>query len=173
MPRWVRVLGGTLVLAAALAALAVLGLASKPLSGRPAPALPRETLAGPRVTLASLLAGAGGRPALIVFWASWCGPCAKEAPALERFARSAGGRGRIVGVDWSDPLISSARAFVRHYAWSFPVLRDAEGLVGNAYRLTDLPTTFVIDAQARIRKALVGPQSEASLRAALAAVEHS
>jgi thiol-disulfide isomerase/thioredoxin len=173
MARRLRVLGGTLVLAAAIAAIAVFGLASHPLSGRAAPALPRESLLGPPLTLTSLLAGTGGRPALVVFWASWCGPCAHEAPALERFARSADGRGRIVGVDWSDPEVSEARKFIRRYAWSFPVLRDAEGLVGNAYRLTNLPTTFVIDTHGRIRKALIGPQSEGSLRAALAAVEHS
>lgn len=173
MARRLRVLGGTFVLAAAIAAIAVFGLASHPLSGRPAPALPRESLLGPPLTLTSLLAGTGGRPALVVFWASWCGPCAHEAPALERFARSAVGRGRIVGVDWSDPEVSEARKFIRRYAWSFPVLRDAEGLVGNAYRLTNLPTTFVIDTHGRIRKALIGPQSEGSLRAALAAVEQS
>jgi thiol-disulfide isomerase/thioredoxin len=173
MARRLRVLGGTLAIAAAIAAIAVFGLASSPQSGRQAPVLPRETLLGPRVTLTSLLAGAGGRPALVVFWASWCGPCAQEAPTLERFSRSAAGRGRLVGVDWSDPIVSSARSFVRRYAWSFPVLRDGEGLVGDAYRLTNLPTTFVIDAHGRIRKALVGPQSEGSLRAALAAVERS
>jgi thiol-disulfide isomerase/thioredoxin len=171
--RRLRVLGVMLVLAAAIALAAVLGLAAHSQNGRAAPALPRETLLGPRVTLASLLAGTRGRPALVVFWASWCGPCAQEAPTLERFSRSAVGRGRIVGVDWSDPLRSSARAFIRRYAWSFPVLRDGEGLVGNAYRLTNLPTTFVIDTHGRIRKALIGPQSEGSLRAALAAVERS
>jgi len=173
MARRLRVLGGTLAIAAALAAVAVFGFASHPLTGRAAPALPREALVGRPITLASLLAGAGGRPALVVFWASWCGPCAQEAPALERFARSAAGRGRIVGVDWSDPLVSSARAFVRRYAWSFPVMRDAEGLVGDAYRLTVLPMTFVVDSHRRIRAVLHGPQSERSLSAALVGVERS
>ncbi len=172
MARRLRLLAGTLLLAAAIAAAAVFGLASHSASGRLAPALPREALLGAPVTLASLLAGAGGRPALVVFWASWCGPCAQEAPALERFSRSPAGRGRIVGVDWSDAL-SGARAFVRRYAWSFPNVRDAEGLVGNAYRLIGLPTTFVLDAHGRIRATLRGPQSERSLRAALATVEHS
>ncbi len=173
MARRLRVLGGTLALAAAIAVAAVLGLASHPLTGRPAPALPREALVGQPITLSRVLAGAHGRPALVVFWASWCDACAQEAPALERFAQSAAGRGRIVGVDWSDPQTGSARAFVRRYRWTFPVLRDAEGLVGYAYRLINLPTTFVIDTHGRIRQVLRGTQSERSVSAALAAVEDS
>ncbi len=172
MARRLRLLGWTLAVAAALAALAVFGLASRSSTGRRAPALPRERLAGSPVTLASLLAAAGGRPALVVFWASWCPPCAREAPALERFSQSPTGRGRIVGVDWSDAL-SGARAFIRRYSWTFPNVRDAEGTVGNAYRLAVLPTTFVLDAGGRIRAVLRGPQNERSLQTALAGVEHS
>jgi len=82
------------------------------------------------------------------------------------------GRGRIVGVDWSDAR-SGAVQFLRRYAWTFPNLRDAEGLVGNSYGLTGLPTTFVIDPDGRIHAALSGPQSEPSLRRALAAAESS
>jgi thiol-disulfide isomerase/thioredoxin len=156
---------------AAIAALAVFGLASdhSAATGRPAPALPREELVGAPVTLAGLLKSAGGRGALVVFWASWCGPCAREAPAIERFSQSPAGRGRIVGVDWSDGL-SGARAFVRRYRWTFPNLRDGEGLVGNDYRLPGLPSTFVIDASGRISAVLSGPQSEASLTRALASL---
>jgi cytochrome c biogenesis protein CcmG/thiol:disulfide interchange protein DsbE len=172
MLRRLRLLGGTLVIAMVITAVAIFGLASHPASGRPAPALPRESLAGAPVTLASLLAGARGRAALVVFWASWCGPCAEEAPALERFSESPIGRGRIVGVDWSDAL-TGARAFVRRYAWSFPNVRDAEGTVGYAYGLTGLPTTFVLDHHGRIRAALRGPQSESSLERALVTAEHS
>lgn len=172
MARQLRLVCGTVVLVAAIVLAAVFGLASHSSSARPAPALPRETLVGGPVTLAGLLADAHGRPALVVFWASWCGPCAQEAPALERFSNSAAGRGRIVGVDWSDGL-SGARAFIRHYRWTFPNVRDAEGLVGNSYGLTVLPTTFVLDGRARIRVVLRGPQSQRSLSAALAGVEHN
>ncbi len=173
MARRLRLLGVTLVLGGALVAAAVLGLASQPLSGRPAPALPRESLLGRPLTLAGLLSGAHGGPALVVFWASWCDACAKEASELERFSSSPSGRGRIVGVDWSDPERSEARKFIRRYSWTFPTLRDAEGLVGNAYRITVLPTTFVIDSRGRIRATLRGPQSASSLRSALARVEAS
>jgi cytochrome c biogenesis protein CcmG/thiol:disulfide interchange protein DsbE len=173
MARRLRLLALTLGLVAALAVAVVLGLASHTANGRPAPALPRESLVGAPVTLASLLAGDGGRPAAVVFWASWCGPCAQEAPEIERFSRGTTGRGRIVGVDWSDPSLSSARSFIRRYAWTFPNLRDAEGAVGNSYHLPNVPTTFVVDAHQRIRATLIGPQSVRSLQAALARVEHS
>jgi len=154
---------------AVIAALAVFGLAaSGSSSGRAAPALPRERLAGAPVTLSSLVAG--GRPALVVFWASWCGPCEREAPALERFATDSQGRGRVIGVDWSDGL-AGARSFIARYRWTFPNLRDSEGTVGNAYHLIGLPTTFVLDAHGRIRSVLRGPQDEASLARALSAVE--
>jgi thiol-disulfide isomerase/thioredoxin len=174
MSRRVRLLAWTIAAGAAIAALIVFGLApdrSAP-AGRPAPALPREELAGPPTTLAGLLASARGRPAIVLFWASWCGPCAHEAPAVERFSQSLVGRGRIVGVDWSDPS-TDARSFIRRYGWTFPILRDSEGLVGNAYRLTGLPATFVLDHSGRIRMTLHGPQTGQTLERALASISSS
>jgi thiol-disulfide isomerase/thioredoxin len=152
-------------LAAALAAaLLGFGLATSrsPSIGRLAPALPRERLAGPPLQ-------ATGRPALVVFWASWCEPCAREAAALEHFSLTPAARGRVIGVDWSDTL-SGAHSFIRRYAWTFANVRDAEGTVGNAYRITGLPTSFVLDAAGRIRAELRGPQDERALRRALARV---
>jgi thiol-disulfide isomerase/thioredoxin len=173
MSRRLRLLGLAILGVAALAALAVFGLASSgSSSGRPAPALPSERLVGAPVTLPGLVSSARGRPSLVIFWASWCGPCEHEAPALQRFSQSANGRGRIVGVDWSDAP-AGARAFIHRYRWTFPNVRDSEGTVGNAYRLTGLPTTFVLDSHGRIAKVLRGPQDETSLTRALAAAERT
>jgi cytochrome c biogenesis protein CcmG, thiol:disulfide interchange protein DsbE len=175
-PRRLQALGGSLAALAAVAALAIFGLSSapSPKGGRLAPALPREALSGAPVTLASLRAKAHGGPMFVVFWASWCTSCAQEAPALERFYRSAEGHGRLVAVDWSDPRTGAARAFVHHYGWTFPVLRDAEGFVGNDYDLgPGLPATFVIAPDGRIREELRGPQSVASLRSAMRATQNS
>jgi thiol-disulfide isomerase/thioredoxin len=171
MRRGTRLLLSTTAAVAVIVVLVVFGLASSnSAQGRKAPALPREQLAGSPTTLATLLASAHGRATLITFWASWCGPCAREAPALERFAASPTGRGRIVGVDWSDAR-SGARSFIAEHRWTFPVLRDAEGAVGNDYRLTVLPTTFVLDSAGRIRSELRGPQTTGTLAAAMASVK--
>jgi peroxiredoxin len=93
-----------------------------------------------------------------------------EAAAIERFSHAPQGAGRVVGVDWNDAL-SGARAFIAHNHWTFPNLRDGEGIVGNAYQLQGLPTTYVLDAKGRIRTTLRGPQDRSSLTRALAGVE--
>jgi thiol-disulfide isomerase/thioredoxin len=169
-----RLLGATSVAIVALVLFAVFGLAAKRTArgGRLAPALPREHLVGPPATLQSLLGAAKGRASLVIFWASWCEPCVREAPAIERFATSRTGRGRVVGVDWSDAL-AGARGFIRRYRWSFSNLRDSEGTVGNSYGMTGLPTTFVLDGKGHIHALLRGPQDERTLSSALRAAERA
>ena len=162
-----RLLGWTLAVAA-LVALAIVGLSPSSSSiARMAPTLPREHLSGPPATAAG-----DGHPKLVIFWASWCPPCIREASQVERFARSAAGSGRVIGVDWSDAA-AGARSFIRRYSGSFANVRDGEGTVGNEYHLLGLPTTFVLDGHGRIRAALRGAQDEASLGHALAKVPAS
>lgn len=131
-------------------------------NGRPAPALPRSVLVGPRVTLSALR----GTPTVVNFWASWCEPCKREAPALEAFARGLHGRAQLVGVNWNDEA-DGARSFVRTYRWTFPNLRDGDGSVGNAYDIVGLPTTFILARNGRIVRRLTGSQSVTSIQAAL------
>ncbi len=156
-----------MVAVAAIVAGLAIGLAGKGGSGQPqlAPALPREDLVAPAVTVAALR----GHPAFVTFWAGWCGPCEHEAPVLERFSKALAGRARLVGVNWSDGL-SDARGFVRRYHWTFPSLRDSGGQVGREYGLANLPTTFVIDSQGRLRETLRGPQTSQTLGRALARI---
>jgi cytochrome c biogenesis protein CcmG/thiol:disulfide interchange protein DsbE len=153
---------------AALAALALFGLsASGGRNGRLAPALPHEPLSGGTVTLAALR----GHPVFVTFWASWCDPCTHEAPAIEQFSKSLNGRATLVGVNWSDPSLSGARAFVKRYGWTFPNLRDPQGAAGLRFGITGLPTTFVIDSAGRVRATLRGPQTQKTLAGALATVD--
>jgi thiol-disulfide isomerase/thioredoxin len=152
-----------LAVAAALIAIVVLsGTSGRSGSGRPAPQLPTGVLVPPMVTLASLR----GEPAAINFWASWCAPCQKEAPDLEHVGRLLRGRARLVGVNWEDGT-NAAHSYVDQYHLTFPNLIDPDGVVGNAYGLHGLPTTFILDSQGKITDVLPGPQSAESLMRAL------
>jgi cytochrome c biogenesis protein CcmG/thiol:disulfide interchange protein DsbE len=131
-------------------------------TGRAAPPLPAKALHPPAVDLAALR----GRPALVDFFASWCAPCAEEAPTLRNLSASLAGRATVVAVDWDDAG-GAARAFVRRHGWDFPVLADTSGAAGEKYGLVGLPTSFVLDPRGRIVATFRGPQSEATLRRAL------
>ncbi len=154
----------TFVAAAALGAVAIalaLLLPGARTTGRHAPALPARALQGSPVTLASLR----GRPAVVNFFASWCEPCVREAPDVQRAYSRLAGRVGMVAVDWSDGR-GSALAFLRRFHWTLPVLEDPSGLVGDRYGISGLPTTFVLDRDGRIVKRLTGPVTASALIAA-------
>ncbi len=165
--RWpLALLAAAAVVIVGGAALAGSGAADRR-AGRLAPALPSSVLVGPPLTIAAL----HGRPAAINFWASWCDPCRREAPELARLAARLGDRATLVGVDWNDNA-SDARSFLRSYQWTFTNLGDADGLVGNRFGLQGLPTTFILDADGRVRTVLTGPQRARDIEHALAPLTH-
>jgi thiol-disulfide isomerase/thioredoxin len=126
-----------------------------------APALPRETLLGSCVALRQLR----GRPALINSWASWCGPCQREAAELERFASEPRAPATLVGVNANDQR-ADALAFLRRYGWTFANVRDPKGVTAGRYVIAGFPTTIVVDAQGYVVGQLRGPQTRASLERA-------
>jgi cytochrome c biogenesis protein CcmG/thiol:disulfide interchange protein DsbE len=127
-----------------------------------APPLPLDVIVPPSVTLGALR----GKPVVINFWASWCDPCREEAPGMERLAMTLQGRVTLVGVDWDDTL-DGGRQFIAKYHWTFPVLRDADGVAGEGYGVRGLPATFIVDQGGRIVNTLFGPQTPADIQAAL------
>jgi cytochrome c biogenesis protein CcmG/thiol:disulfide interchange protein DsbE len=157
--RWVVVAG--VVVAAIVVAELASGSGSTD-TARAAPPLPAKALRPPAVDLAALR----GKPALVDFFASWCGPCGEEAPTLRKVAVALAGKATVVAVDWDDAG-GPARAFIRKHGWDFPVLADTSGAAGEAYGLVGLPTSFVLDPRGRIVATFRGPQSEAKLRQAL------
>jgi len=131
-------------------------------AARAAPALPTTVLQQPGMTLTALR----GKPAVVHFWASWCGPCTKEAPHIAALSGALGTRAALVGVDWSDNG-ADARQFLRRHHWTFPVLEDKGGTVGERYGIAGLPTTFIVDARGRITKKITGPITEQQILDAL------
>lgn len=165
MPRRGVVFGLLALAAAAGLVIAELATSGSDQSRRAAPALPSQVLNGPKVDLASLR----GKPALVNFWASWCTPCKEEAPALDRLSQEVRGRARVVGVDFNDPT-ANADAFIHDHGLSYPILRDGSGSAADAYGVTGLPTTFVLDPDGNIVRTLRGPQTVVTFRSALASL---
>lgn len=156
---------GVLVALSALFGLAILPRLSprSTLVGKPAPtfALPISANGeeNARIDLASLK----GHPVLLDFWASWCGPCAQEAPVMDRLARRYGKKGLVVvGVSTSDPP-----PIIKQYAakrgLSYPMLADPEHLAQDEYGVDHLPTLVMIDKEGRVSAYVVGLTEESEL----------
>ena len=122
--------------------------------GAAAPAFDLQRLDGNgRLALASW----NGRVRVVNFWATWCGPCKSESPALQRLWEQYRARGVVfVGVDYND-VASDARRFVRKHGLTYPMVRDRDGSVGNLYDLTGVPETFVVDRHGRLVEHFAGP----------------
>ena len=148
-----RILGATLA-AAAPKPPAGITVATR---GEPIPAVDIADLEGRAVTLPGTYAG---RPILINFWASWCAPCVKEMPELQRFSAAQGRNGvQVVGIALDDR--AAVRAFLQRVAVSYPILLDTPGPADASVRLGNpkgvLPYSVLVSADGRLLKQRIGP----------------
>lgn len=125
----------------------------------PAPGVDLTLFAGETLRLP----GVRGRPALVVFWASWCGPCRQEAPALARVWRDYRDRVAFVGVALGDTL-SAARRYREEFGLTFPAGLDGQGRVAAAYGVRGVPEKLFVDREGRVVRRFVGPIPEQTLR---------
>jgi peroxiredoxin len=111
----------------------------------PAPTFTLDRLGGGKVSLASLR----GKPVIVNFWATWCEPCKKESPELERTYRKYRDRGLVVlGLDVDD-LTGDVHSFARRYGISYPLLQRARSAEAD-YGVSQLPETFFVDRSGTI-----------------------
>jgi cytochrome c biogenesis protein CcmG, thiol:disulfide interchange protein DsbE len=105
-----------------------------------------------------------GRVVVLNYWASWCEPCREESPLLERWHRQIAARGgSVLGVDVHD-VRGDARAFVRRFGLTYPMLRDADGATVGSFGVIGYPETIVIDRGGRIAAVQRGPVDDAFMR---------
>ena len=121
-------------------------------AGSPAPAIDGAALDGTgKLDLASFR----GKPVVVNFWASWCGPCRSEAPQLVSFAQSHPGV-QMLSVNSADLSHQAALDFARKARWTWPSVYDPAGTFQHAYGVGGLPATFVIDASGNLRARKLG-----------------
>lgn len=167
--RWWTFTAGVLLAGLLWAALsrapasATAGQLPSPRAGFIAPDFTLNTLAGESLTLSELR----GQVVILNLWASWCGPCRAEMPALQNTYAANAERGlTVLGLNstYQDNPADAAN-FAHEFGLTFPIALDVDGAVSRRYLLRALPTTFFIDRAGRIRSVIVGgPMSEATLQ---------
>ena len=159
-----RIPRGYLLLVPAVGFLVVLGSATYKRADVP--------VAGDRVPdfSAPLLEGEGslalsdldGRPAVVNFWASWCGPCEDEAPLFKQAYEEYGDRIAFLGIDIRDAR-SDALEFVAEHDLDYPSVRDEDMAIYADYGLTGQPETFFIDSEGILVEHVAGPVDDDTL----------
>lgn len=136
---------------------------STALDGKIAPGFTLTDLNGNKVSLSSYK----GRPVVVDFWATWCGPCRVEIPWFEQLRDQYASQGlEIIGVsadqldkDDAAKLFTEKRDisdFAAKMRMNYPVLIDAESIENSYGGLDDLPTTFFIDKNGKIVASTIG-----------------
>ncbi len=127
--------------------------------GRAAPAFRLRDLDGSAAELTDFR----GRYVLLNFWASWCGPCRGETPALQAFFEERSPALVVVGVNQQETA-DEARAFTEQFDVTYPIVLDADGQVSGAYRVsTGLPVSFLIDPEGVIQRVHLGALTDDDL----------
>ena len=133
--------------------------APAPVVGAPAPGFTLKNLDNADVALAQYK----GQVVLLNFWATWCGPCRLEMPAIQqRYATYKGQGFAVLAVDYDEPA-PDVGAFAQAYHLTFPVLLDPGGKVNDLYRIIGYPTSFFVDRDGMITRLHVGAMSEDQL----------
>jgi thiol-disulfide isomerase/thioredoxin len=134
-----------------------------PVIGEPAPDFVLRDLGGAPVRLSDLR----GRVVFLNFWATWCRPCKKELPDIQRMAGEYPDDLAVLAVNLEESP-EEAAAFLRENGLSLPALLDRTGAVYRQYRLNGLPDSFFIDREGRIAAIQYGYLTESMMRDRLA-----
>ena len=164
-----------LVALVALAVLFVIAFLPRAVAGRhelvgkPAPDFTLDVVhngePGARMTLSALQ----GKPVLLDFWATWCGPCQVEAPILSRVADRYKDRGLVVvGVNTNDRA-GLAAGFAAKKKLSYPIVFDEKSSTGDAFHVSSLPTLVLVGKDGTVRAVRTGLVDEGTIDALVGA----
>ena len=151
--------------------VAVGPLARWPEGTRPKPVgAPSTAIDAPRLEGGSGPLAAGGRPAVVNFWAPWCAPCNVELPQLVALAGRYGDEVDFAGVSVELADMESVRATLGEFDITYPQFLGGAPVMEQFFGgdpAAALPSTYVFDGQGRLRRQFRGPITEADLDALL------
>ena len=121
--------------------------------GKPAPDFTLMDREGKTWTLSELK----GQVVFVNFWATWCPPCVKEMPSMQRlYDTLPADKFKMLAVLNSDKPIN-ADFFAAKHKITFPILNDQDNKIGPKYGLTGVPETYIVDKQGVVREKFIGP----------------
>jgi peroxiredoxin len=126
--------------------------------GALAPDFGLETVGGDSVHLSDFK----GQPVLLNFWATWCGPCRLEMPAIQARHEQFGDQFTVLAIDFDEPAVL-VRDFVDELGLTFLTLLDPGGEVQALFRVRGYPSSVFIDAEGVIQVYHIGVMTEEQL----------
>lgn len=115
-----------------------------------------------------------GKPVVLNFWASWCGPCASEMPDFEEAYKERGDEIQFLMVNLTDgyqETMESATEYIQEQGFTFPVFYDTESNAANTYATYSIPMTFFIDSEGYMVARATGALDGATLKKGLDMIE--
>jgi thiol-disulfide isomerase/thioredoxin len=105
-----------------------------------------------------LLSALESGPAVVTFWATWCKPCRKELPELQKLVEKYGEQGfRVIGINGDGPVDQAKiRPYVKALGYDFTVIPDPDGEIRRRLQVEVFPTTFLVDTEGQIVHRQVG-----------------
>ena len=99
-----------------------------------------------------------GKVVMLNFWATWCPPCRREMPSMERLYNKYKDRGLVIVAvnQWEDPDLVFEFTGQLSVAPTFPILFDRESRIAEQYKVKGLPTTYLLDREGKIRYRAIG-----------------
>ena len=114
-----------------------------------------------------------GKPVVLNFWASWCGPCKMEMPDFNEKHQQLGGDVQFLMINLTDgttETVEGASAFIASQGYTFPVFYDTTSMAAAVYGISAIPAPFFIDAEGHAIAQATGAISGATLQQGIALI---